>query len=60
MQCSTRDCIWRRNNGEFHPKYIDYRKWTTDTGMMFWGTFRWGKMSPDVFFELEGGKKAIY
>ena len=25
--------------------------------MMFWGAFRWGKVGPDVFFELEEGKK---
>jgi hypothetical protein len=25
--------------------------------MMFWGAFRWGKMGPCVFFELEDGQK---
>jgi len=25
--------------------------------MMFWGAFRWGKMGPGVFFELEDGTK---
>ena len=41
---------------EFHPDCIDYRKRAIGTGMMFWGVFRWGKMGPGVFFELEDGK----
>jgi transposase len=57
MQRSTRDWVWRKDNEEFHPDCIDYRKRATGTGMMFWGAFRWGKMGPGVFFELEDGKK---
>jgi transposase len=57
MQRSTRDWVWRRDDEEFHPDCIDYRKRATGTGMMFWGAFRWGKMGPGVFFELEDGKK---
>ena len=57
MQRSTRDWIWRRDDEEFHPDCIDYRKCATGTRMMFWGAFRWGKMRPGVFFELEDGKK---
>jgi transposase len=57
MQRSTRDWVWRREDEEFHPDCIDYRKHATGTGMMFWGAFRWGRMGPGVFFELEDGKK---
>jgi transposase len=58
MQRSTRDWVWRRDDEEFHPDCIDYRKRATGTGMMFWGAFRWGRMGPGVFFELEDGKKS--
>ena len=57
MQQSTRDWIWTRDDEEFHPGCIDYRKHATGTEMMFWGAFRWGKMGPGVFFDLEDGKK---
>jgi transposase len=57
MQPSTRDWVWRRDDEEFHPDCIDYRKRATGTGMMFRGAFRWGRMGPGVFFELEDGKK---
>ena len=57
MQRSTRDWVWRKDDEEFHSDCIDYRKRATGTGMMFWGAFRWGKMGPGVFFELEHGKK---
>jgi len=57
MQRSSRDWIWRRSDEEFHPDCIDYKKRATGIGMMFWGAFRWGKMGPGVFFELENGKK---
>ena len=57
MQRSTRDWIWRRDDEEFHSGCINYKKRATGTGMMFWGVFRWGRMGPGVFFELEDGKK---
>jgi transposase len=57
MQRSSRDWVWRRDDEEFHPDCIDYRKRAMGTEMMFWGAFRWGKMGPGVFFELEDGKK---
>src|SRR2546430_16927319 len=57
MQRSTRDWVWRREDEESHPDCIDYRKHATGAGMMFWGAFRWGKMGPGVFFELEDGTK---
>ena len=57
MQRSTRDWVWRRDNEELHPDCIDYQKRATGTGMMFWGAFRWGKMGPGVFFELEDRQK---
>ena len=57
MQRSTRDWVWRRDNKEFHPGCIDYRKHATGTGIIFWVAFRWGKMGPGVFFDLEDGKK---
>jgi transposase len=57
MERSTQDWVWRRTDEEFHPDCIDYNKRPTGTGMMFWGAFRWGKMGPGVFFELEDGKK---
>jgi transposase len=56
MQRSTRDWVWRRDDEEFHPDCIDYKKRATGTGMIFWGAFRWGRMGPGVFFELEDGK----
>jgi len=57
MERSTRDWVWRRTDEEFHPDCIDYKKRATGTGMMFWGAFRWGKIGPGVFFELEDGMK---
>ena len=53
----TQDWIWRKTNEEFHPDCITYRKRETGTGMMFWGSFRWGKMGPGLFFDLEPGQK---
>jgi transposase len=57
MARKTRDWIWRMPGEEFHPDCVDYRKRETGTGMMFWGAFRWGKMGPGLFFELEGSQK---
>ena len=57
MQRSSRDWVWRKEDEELHPDCIDYRKHATGTGMMFWGAFRWGKMGPSVFFNLDDGKK---
>jgi transposase len=57
MERSTRDWVWRKTDEEFHPDCIDYRKRATGTGMMFWGAFRWGKMGPGLFFDLEDGQK---
>jgi len=57
MQRSTRDWVWRKNDEELHPDYIDYRKRATGTGMMFWGAFRWGRIGPGVFFKLEKGRR---
>jgi hypothetical protein len=53
MQHSTRDWVWRRDDKEYRPNCIDYRKHATGIGMMFWGAFWWGKVGPSVFFELE-------
>jgi len=57
MQRSSRDWIWRRDDEEFHPDCIDYKKRATGTGMMFWGEFRWGRMGPGVFFWVGGWKE---
>ena len=57
MEGSTRDWVWRKDDEEFYPDCIDYRKRSTGTGMMFWGAFGWGKMGPGLFFELADGKK---
>ena len=57
MERSTRDWVWRRTDAEFHPDCIEYKKRATETEMMFWGAFRWGKMGPGVFFDLEDGQK---
>ena len=53
MERSTQDWVWRRTDEEFHPDCINYKKRVTGTGMMFWGAFRWGKIGPGVFFDLE-------
>jgi len=40
-----------------------YKKRETGTEMMFWGAFRWSKMGPGTFFDLEDGQKvnsAVY
>jgi len=57
MQCSSRDWIWRKEDEELHLDCIDYKNCATETGMIFWGVFRWGKMGPGVFFNLDDGKK---
>ena len=57
MERSTQDWVWRRTDEEFHPDCINYKKRETGTGMMFWGAFRWGKMGPGTFFDLEDGQK---
>jgi hypothetical protein len=57
MERSTRDWVWRTTDEEFHPDCIDYNKRAIGTGMMFWGAFRWGRMGPGVFFELDDGQK---
>jgi hypothetical protein len=55
MEHSTRDWVWRRAD-EFHPDCVDYKKCATGTGMI-WEAFRWGRMGPGLFFELEDGEK---
>ena len=57
MERSTQDWVWRRKNEELHPDCIDYKKRATGSGMMFGGAFRWGRIGPDIFFDLEDGKK---
>jgi transposase len=57
MERSTQDWVWRKVDEEFHPDCITYKKRATGTGMMFWGAFRWGRMGPGVFFDLEDGEK---
>jgi len=57
IERNTRDWVWRKEDEEFHPDCIDYKKRLTGMGMMFWGAFRWGKIGPGVFFDLEGGMK---
>jgi len=56
MERSTRDWVWRKDDEEFHSDCIDYRKRATGTGMMFPGAFRWSKIGPGVFVDLENGK----
>jgi len=36
--------------------YISYQKCAGDKGLMFWGSFRWGKMGPGIFFDLREGE----
>jgi hypothetical protein len=57
MERSTQDWVWHKAEEEFHPDCINYKKRETGTGMMFWGAFRWGRMGPGVFFQLEDGQK---
>ena len=57
IEHSIRDWVWRKDNEEFYPDCIDYRKHSTGTGIMFREAFRWGKMGPGLFFELVDGKK---
>jgi transposase len=57
MERTTQDWVWRKAEEEFHPDCINYKKRETGTGMMFWGAFRWGRMGPGVFFQLEDGQK---
>jgi len=57
MERSTKDWIWRKEDEEFHPDCINYKKHPTGTGMMFWGAFRWGRMGPGLFFDLGEGQK---
>jgi len=57
MERTTQDWVWRKPDEEFHPDCISYQKRATGTGMMFWGAFRWSRMGPGVFFELEEGQK---
>jgi transposase len=57
MERSTKDWIWRKEDEEFHPDCINYKKRPTGTGMMFWGAFRWGRMGPGLFFDLGEGQK---
>ena len=49
--------VWRRDDEEFQPDCINYKKHETGTRMMFWGAFRWERIGPGVFFEPEKGKK---
>jgi DDE superfamily endonuclease len=60
MERSTQDWVWHKTDEEFHPDCINYKKCETGMGMMFWGTFRLGKMGPGVFFELEEGRKVNF
>jgi len=57
MERTSRVWIWRKEDKELHTDCIDYRKCATGTGMMFWRAFRWGKMGPDVSFELDSEEK---
>ena len=35
IERTTRDWVWRKDNKEFYPDCIDYRKCSTSTKMMF-------------------------
>ena len=48
--------IWRKKGEEYHKDCLNERKRGTG-GMMFWGTFRSGKMGPGFFFSLKVGQK---
>ena len=48
--------VWRKPGEEFHKDCVDPKK-RSGAGMMFWGTFRGGKMGPGLFFQLNPGQK---
>ena len=56
MERHSRDMVWHKDDEKLHPDCINYRKRPSGVDMMFWGTFRMGKMGPRFFFELEVGK----
>ena len=53
---ASRVFVWRKKGEEYHKDCIDARKRSTG-GMMFWGAFRYGKVGPGLFFQLEKGQK---
>ena len=57
MERSTRDWIWRKTDEEFHSNCIGYQKCATGMEMMFWRVFRWSRMGPGLFFDLENRQK---
>src|SRR5438270_4285686 len=52
----SRVFIWRKKGEEYHKDCLNERKRGT-CGMMFWGTFRSGKMGPGFFFSVKAGQK---
>jgi len=56
MEKVFQDWIWRKPEEKFHPNYLSYQKYSSSKGLMFWGSFRWGKMEPGVFFDLREGE----
>ena len=57
MEHNIQDWVQRKTDEEFHPDCINYKKCETGTEMMFWGGFKWGKIGPGIFFDLEDGQK---
>jgi hypothetical protein len=54
MEKVFQDWIWRKPEEEFHPDCISYQKRSGGKGLMFWGSFRWGKIGPGVFLFRRG------
>jgi transposase len=48
--------VWRKSGEEFHRDCVELKKRSTG-GKMFWGAFRWGKIGPGLFFQLNPGQK---
>jgi transposase len=49
--------VWRKPGEEYHKDCIEDKKRSTGTGMMFWGSFRIGKVGPGKFFMLEKNQR---
>ena len=56
MEKVFQDWIWQKPEEEFHPDCISYLKHSGSKGMMFWRAFRWRKIGPGIFFNLEERK----
>lgn len=49
--------VWRKRGEEFHRDCVEPKIKQVGTGLMFWGSFRLGKLGPGLFFQLEPGQK---